>query len=164
MRTGALSVRKVAGEVNPADLFTKHLPSRHTIHQLTALFGCECREGRPATAPLLRPHGSDRQQDGHLSEIDPLPSFALAEAQIHDRNVLPHLHGEDEIHRMFPKIEAAPETGNSRDWIPTGDDPAGGHGPRGVLRTERRNTAEKEKERHQDCKPSGKQDFQSSMR
>ena len=164
VRTGACSVRKVAGEVNPADLFIKHLPSRQKIHQLTALFGCEYREGRSATAPLLRPHGSDRQQDGHLSEIDPLPSFALAEAQIHDINVLPHLHGEDEIDRMFPKIEAAPETGNSRDWIPTEDIPVGGRGPRGVLRTERRNTAEKERERDQDCKPSGKQDFQSLMK
>ena len=155
-------MRKVAGEVNPAERFTKHLPSRQKIHQLTALFGCEYREGRSATAPLLRPHGSDRQQDGHLSEVDPLPSFTLAEAQVHDINVLLHLHGENEIDKMFPKIEAAPETGNSRDWIPAGDDPAGGHGPRGVLRNERRNTAERE--RDQDCKPSGKQDFPTSMR
>ena len=44
-RTGAFAVRKVTGEVNPADLFSKHLPSREKIHQLTALFGCEYREG-----------------------------------------------------------------------------------------------------------------------
>ena len=108
-------MRKVAGEVDPADLFTKHLPSRQKIHQLTALFGCECREGRSATAPLLRPHGSDRQQDGHLSEVDPLPSFSFSEAQIHDINVLPHLHREDEIEKRFPKTEAAPATDNLRD-------------------------------------------------
>ena len=28
VRTGATSVRKVRGDVNPADLFTKHLPSK----------------------------------------------------------------------------------------------------------------------------------------
>ena len=28
VRTGAIAVRKGAGEVNPADLFTKHLPSK----------------------------------------------------------------------------------------------------------------------------------------
>ena len=42
VRTGAIAVRKVAGEVNPADLFTKHLPSKDNLHHLTALFGCEC--------------------------------------------------------------------------------------------------------------------------
>ena len=42
--TGTFAVRKLAGEVNPADLFTKHVPSQENIHQLTALFGCEYRE------------------------------------------------------------------------------------------------------------------------
>ena len=27
-------MKKVRGEVNPADLFTKHLPSREKVHQL----------------------------------------------------------------------------------------------------------------------------------
>jgi hypothetical protein len=39
VRVGAIAVRKVRGDVNPADLFTKHLPSTDKIHQLTALFG-----------------------------------------------------------------------------------------------------------------------------
>ena len=78
------------------------------------------------TAPLLRPHGVEGQKDGHLSEVAPLPSFTLAEAQIHDINVLPHLHREDKIEKLFPKIEAAPETDNSRDWIPNEDATAGG--------------------------------------
>ena len=34
VRVGALSVKKVRGDVNPADLFTKHLPSREKVHQL----------------------------------------------------------------------------------------------------------------------------------
>jgi hypothetical protein len=94
VRTGAIAVRKVAGEVNPADLFTKHLPSKDKIHQLTSLFGCECREGRAATAPLLRPNAANGQQGGHLpgddGYEDPLPNFAVGEAQAHDPNILPH--------------------------------------------------------------------------
>ena len=155
VRTGAFAVRKVAGEVNPADLFTKHLASKEKIHQLTALFGCEYREGRAASAPLLHPHGVDGQQDGQLSGVDPLPSFTLAEAEIHDINVLPHMHRECDIDRMFPKIEAAPETANSRDWIPENEDPAVGPArARGVLRDEYRNTtAEKESEKGNRPKP-----------
>ena len=74
VRTGAIMVKKVRGEVNPADLFTKHLPSREKVHQLLSFFGSEYREGRPAAAPLLRPHGSDSRQGGHPAH-DPLPTF-----------------------------------------------------------------------------------------
>ena len=41
--------------MNPAELFTKHLPSSIKIAQLVKLFGCEYRQGRSAAAPLLRP-------------------------------------------------------------------------------------------------------------
>ena len=39
VRTGAITVKRVRGEVNPADLFTKHLPSIEKVHQLLNLFG-----------------------------------------------------------------------------------------------------------------------------
>ena len=51
VRTGAIEVRKVRGEENPADLFTKHLPSRDKVHSLVRLFGCKYRDGRAASAP-----------------------------------------------------------------------------------------------------------------
>ena len=121
VRTGAFAVRKVAGEVNPADLFTKHLPSKEKIHQLTALFGCEYREGRAATAPLLRPAEKDGQQGGHLPDVEPLPHYVIHEAQPHDPRVLPHMHDDDDLDKLFPKIEAAPETANSKDWDPESD-------------------------------------------
>ena len=54
VRTGAIELRKVHGDVNPADLFTKHLSSRDRINQLVQLFNCEFREGRSESAPLLR--------------------------------------------------------------------------------------------------------------
>ena len=65
VRTGAIAVKKVRGEINPADLFTKHLASREKVHQLLGLFGCEYREGRAKSAPLLRPMDSNDRQGGH---------------------------------------------------------------------------------------------------
>jgi len=131
-------VRKVAGEVNPADLFTKHLPSKDKIHQLTALFGCEYREGRAASAPLLRPNAVEGQQDGHLPDDEPLPNFVVSEAVPHDPKVLPHMHCDEDIDKLFPKIEAAPEVANTHDWIPEADAEAEREFQvRGVMREER---------------------------
>ena len=42
VRTGRVDLRKVAGEVNPADLFTKHSLSRLRLEQFVALHGCKC--------------------------------------------------------------------------------------------------------------------------
>ena len=114
-------MRKVRGEVNPADIFTKHLPSREKVHQLMGLFGCEYREGRAKAAPLLRPHDVDGREGGH-PDVDPLPTFAMtAEGEIHDLTRLPHMHSEAEKTRFFPLIESAPEVGNTRDWVPGED-------------------------------------------
>ena len=116
VRTGVITVKKVRGEVNPADLFTKHLSSREKVHQLVSLFGCEYREGRPASAPLLRPHGSESRQGGHPAK-DPLPAFMNDfEAEIHDINILPHLHSKNDIEKLFPTIPAAPGPSNAEDF------------------------------------------------
>ena len=122
VRTGAIAVRKVRGDVNPADLFTKHLPSRDKIHQLTALFGCEYRAGRAQTAPLLRPNDVGGQQGGHLSTEEVLPNFVIAEAEAHDISRLPHLHSDIEIEKFFPNISAAPVTPNMDDWHPQAEE------------------------------------------
>ena len=98
VRTGAISLRKVWGEVNPADLFTKHLPSRDKVSQLLGLFGCEYREGRAAAAPLLRPHDVDGRQGDHSTIDMNLPTCTVAESAVpHDVNRLPHKHSDVEI-------------------------------------------------------------------
>ena len=101
VRTKAITVRKVRGEVNPADLFTKHLPSREKIHQLIGFFGCEYRDGRAASAPLLRLLEEDNgQQGGHLTGDDPFPTFAAHTDDIpHDETRLPHAYSVDDIAR-----------------------------------------------------------------
>ena len=119
VRVGAIKVKKVRGEVNPADLFTKHLPSREKVHQLMGLFGCEYRTGRAESAPLLRPKGSNGQEGSHLADVDPLPTFnVVADGEIHDEERLPHMYSEGDIERMFPVISAADAPPNSEDWEP----------------------------------------------
>ena len=104
VRTGSLEVRKVRGEVNPADLFTKHLPSHENILQLVRLFGCEHRDGRPASAPLLRPH---KQADQSINLVGELRS----------PNSLPHLCSAEDMDRLYPRVEVFP--GN---WLDVDDD------------------------------------------
>ena len=117
VRTGAILVKKVRGEVNPADIFTKHFPSREQVHQLLNLFGCEYRQGRAASAPLLRPHGYDDREGGH-SGHDPLPTFvAEFDAEMHDLNILPRMHSEADVEKLFPTIAAAAATGNVEDFF-----------------------------------------------
>ena len=90
------------------------------MHQLLNLFGCEYREGLAASAPLLRPHGSEGREGGH-STGDPLPTFVSeVEAMTHDANILPHMYSAEQIDEMFPTINAAPETENAEDYIEMG--------------------------------------------
>ena len=63
VRSRAIELRKVRGEVNPADVFTKHLPGRERIDMLMKLFGCEIRSGRPAGAPQLK---GDKPAEVHM--------------------------------------------------------------------------------------------------
>ena len=153
VRRKEIELRKVLGEMNPADLFTKHLPSREKIHQLIGLFGCEYREGRAASAPLLRPLGSDGQQGGHLAGDDPLPTFAAVTEDIpHDESRLPHMYSTDDIARLFPIIEAAPEQPNTIDYDARRDNNDDLYGDVrlrrgcGMLRGERRASADTPKQ------------------
>lgn len=54
VRNGDLSLLKIGGEENPADLFTKASLTHHRVVTLLQLLGCYYRGGRPAAAPALR--------------------------------------------------------------------------------------------------------------
>ena len=116
-------MQKVSGDVNPADLFTKHLPSRDKIHQLVKFFGCEYRAGRSEAAPLLRPQGSSGRKGGQPS-TGHLPAFVLMpdseeyHQEPHDPSVLPHFYGKRDRDRLFPIIHAPPRGPNDDDWSP----------------------------------------------
>ena len=73
---------------------------------------------------MLRPHSDPDRKGGHPATGDALPAFGIAEATPHDCSRLPHQYDPEDIDRLFPLIEAAPEIANNRDWIP-GDEHAG---------------------------------------
>ena len=93
VRTGAIEVCKVKGEENPADLI-KHLPSQDKVHTLVKLFGCEYRDGRAASAPLLEK--MDRSQVN----------------SVNSRELLPHQRTPAEIDELYPRMVAPDEYGD----------------------------------------------------
>lgn len=119
MRDGSIELRKVRGEANPADLFTKHLTSQERVTTLLKLFGCGYTEGRAATAPKLR-QGAGRNEQGKLhmscggtggfpkTEVD---GEWVDEAHLHDERWLPHLAGLV-LDQFFPRAEAAVDLGD----------------------------------------------------
>ena len=124
VRTGAIELRKVHGDVNPADLFTKHLSSRDRINQLVQLFNCEFREGRAESAPLLRRQKAtaqggtvatvaatqidrERPNDKHETDDDRRRPDCndhddSTEQKPHDPSYLPHEFPDEEIEKFFP--------------------------------------------------------------
>jgi hypothetical protein len=60
VRLGRVDLRKVAGEVNPADLFTKHSLRKLRVEQLVELHGCRFLTGRAESAPLARTGASNK--------------------------------------------------------------------------------------------------------
>ena len=136
LRSGGLELRKVRGEVNPADLFTKHLSSRERITDLLRLLGCRFSGGRAAAAPQQRRGlgsqeeilattgpggcaGRRAQRDGYDYPAVEWEGEWLPEAYYHDTTALPHQQGGD-LERLFPRVvacEELPETPQLPDWL-----------------------------------------------
>ena len=89
------------------------------IDQLLTLFACECREGRPEAAPLLRREGVQTQFEINDSNEDALK--VLEDAKMHDPSVLPHHYDDAEMNRIFPSIEAPPQDEFGERELPGGD-------------------------------------------
>ena len=114
VRTRAIELRKVRGEVNPADLFTKHQLSKDRVESLVRLFGCEYRDGRPISAPQLRRKeaGQEEQQQEvqFMMNMTKDEEHALdTEYPMHDFTILPHQHPLDEFANIFPLASAPDE-------------------------------------------------------
>ena len=119
VRSQSISLYKVRGEENPADLFTKHLVGQERIHNLLRLFGCEYRAGRAGAAPLARAGTTSSKGellhlkalvrnpvtwDAHIFERaleQPCSSEVLPEAFPAVEGQLPHMH--DDLAERFPR-------------------------------------------------------------
>ena len=101
VRRGDFELRKVKGEVNPADLFTKHLESQSKPDSLLKIFGCELRGGRPAAAPEL-------QQEVVIGLCEAFSVDLDSGVPTHDTTLLPHQLSLEDIERHFPKARPVP--------------------------------------------------------
>ena len=124
VRDGTVQLYKVRGEVNPADLFTKHLTGADRVRDLLQLFGCTYQDGRPVSAPMLR-QAAGKQLGEMLAVVDSSETmehngqrfpkreyegFAVPEAYRHDPQLLPHLHKD--LERLFPRAVACDHAGD----------------------------------------------------
>ena len=137
LREGALELRKVRGENNPADLFTKHLSSPEKIVGLMKLMGCRYADGRAHAAPQLRrdvsshnegilsidvsqvTDGDQVQQDGRVYPGVTFEGELVPEAYLYDMATLPH-QVKGDFRRLFPRAVPADETPEAReddDWL-----------------------------------------------
>ena len=86
------------GEVNPADLFTKHLESKSKLDQVVGLVCCRFLDGLAASAPTLK---SD-----------------AAVYIAHDLMLLPHLHLPEDIATLFEEEILEPPRRGEEDVDP----------------------------------------------
>jgi len=135
VRAGRIDLRKVNGEVNPADLFTKHSLSRERLIKLVSLFDCDFRGGRAETAPQLRTTPSSRMTMGDATltvssnkELREVPfdrTQADKEEWCENRNeelVIPHLvYKEEELTVLYPRL-TVPTAVDAEDPLNDDDD------------------------------------------
>ena len=118
VRNGRIHLKKVKGEANPADVFTKHSLTRDRLRGLTELFDCYFRDGRAETAPLLR---RSTTTGSKISEADGAGDvMAVCDAnqwpegildpeseQAAEQPCMPHLlYGERDIDARYPSLSA----------------------------------------------------------
>ena len=106
LRSGRVNLRKILGEKNPADLFTKHLSSRGRVQMLVGLLGCRYASGRAESAPMRRTGA----QTGRVTMAE---ANSLEDEKGHHlhglRPIMPHLEHPDRrvMDELYPPIEAA---------------------------------------------------------
>jgi len=94
VRSKRVDLRKIPGESNPADLFTKHLASRERLAALVQILGCKYREGRADAAPKVRTTESSKAT---ISEA----------CSLEESVCMPHVeHNKAELDKLYPSMEA----------------------------------------------------------
>ena len=102
VRSRRIDLKKIDGEVNPADLFTKHSLGRERLGALIQLFDCEFRGGRAESAPKMRTNTSTRTTMAEAHAVD--------ERQGENAPVMPHkVFSKEELDALYPSIEVPDE-------------------------------------------------------
>jgi hypothetical protein len=97
VRCKRLILRKVAGEENPADVFTKHIVGAEKLGQLIRLFDLKYMPGRAASAPQLRTEQRSRTE---------LKDAEAGELEDELNALLPHQLGTAALDQHHPQAEA----------------------------------------------------------
>jgi hypothetical protein len=98
VRSRRVDLRKIRGEVNPADLFTKHLPSAEKVGSMVRLHGCAFASGRASTAPMTRTTETGKKT---IAEAD------LNAAENEHECTMPHLEYNGEaLDMVYPSVSA----------------------------------------------------------
>jgi hypothetical protein len=117
VRSGRVDLRKVLGEENPADLFTKHLSSRERVQKLVTLLGCRYTGGRAESAPQRRVLGGE--QKVRIAEANVVGVEGIDSSPIVHDPVMPHLLYPDraEMNRRHPRLEAADDVEGNEEAL-----------------------------------------------
>ena len=108
LRSNRFTLHKVDGSVNPADLFTKHVPSREKLGQLTRLFGCSFPEGRAESAPAMKKAAGNRRTMAD-AEVNAIEEGAI---------ITPHVYGDGFVRDKYPAVipEGEPSADADFPW------------------------------------------------
>jgi hypothetical protein len=103
VRSRRLELRKVDGEANPADLFTKHSLSRERLGKLVSLFDCQFRSGRAESAPQTRASPIKRTTMAEALTVQEEEASVREELQ---SLVMPHrIYSAMELDEKHPAVE-----------------------------------------------------------
>jgi hypothetical protein len=103
VRAKRVDLRKVNGEENPADIFTKHFCARDKLRSLVSLFGGAFIDGRADSAPQVKKGMGTKIGIGQaLAELNNAECPAK----------LPHLaHELVELNKLYPSAVVPEEDG-----------------------------------------------------
>jgi hypothetical protein len=96
VRGRRVDLRKIDGERNPADVFTKHMATRERLATMVDLLNCRYRDGRAASAPQMRTTetGKTTIADAGFYNVENGP-------------FMPHLeHNGEELDNLYPSMHA----------------------------------------------------------
>ena len=120
VRSKRLQLVKIAGDVNPADIFTKHSLTRERLMKLSALFSCRFMSGRAESAPQTRTTAGSKTTMAEANVLMEVRS--QGETDGHDPH-MPHLHlDEEQLQRLHPPLCVPEDRRDESDLCNDDDD------------------------------------------
>ncbi len=125
VRSKRIELRKVAGEVNPADIFTKHALTRERLTKLVDIFGCRFMGGRAASAPMMRQAAGTKVTMANANAVQDLEDlegdYFVGENGNTDP-IMPHrVYDKAQLRKLYPPLEV-PEEEDDEDLEHDDDD------------------------------------------